>query len=609
MIDIEERDELVVKRAFSARDARRLWQFVHADRWRLAAGAALAIAGTLFELTQPIVLMHIIDGAIGGRRADLLFWLVGAYLALALGNWVNGVWQTFHMGRVGQGTLYRMRITMFTHLQALSMSFYDKTKVGRIISRMTSDIGALNELMTNGVIAALTSSLSLVGIIVFMLITSWQLALVAFVVLPAAALYVRWFTPRSRDAWREVRDRTSAVNAAMAESIIGVRVIQAMAREDVNAELFDVINRRNFNAGRIAGKITATLWPAVDGMTAVTTAAVIGVGGYWVLQGSVEGLTVGVLGAFLIYVERFFEPLRALSELYDSFQNAATSSERVFALLDVRPEIQDKPGALPMGEVRGEVEFERVTFAYSPGNPVIHELSLRIRPGETVALVGATGSGKTTLANLILRFYDVSDGAIRIDGHDVRDVTQASLRRRIAVVLQEPFIFAGTLRENITFGRPDASEADVREAMRIANLSTFVERHPFGLDTPIQERGAGLSLGERQLIAFARAILADPRILVLDEATSNVDTETERLVQQALERLLATRTAVVIAHRLSTIEHADRIIVLSLGRIVEEGNHAQLLAKGGLYARLHRLGIQQTDEITQALLAETAERT
>ena len=609
MIDIEERDELAVQRGFGLRDARRLWPFVK-DDWPLLAGAALlTVAGAGLAVAQPILIMSIIDEAIRNGRADLLLVLIAAYLGVALGNWTVGVLHTRFMGRMALGTLYRMRTGMFIHLQVLSMSFYDRTKVGRIISRLTSDIGALNSLITGGVVSALGSVLSLSGILIAMLALKWQLALLAFTVLPLLTLFLRWFTPRSRLAWRAVRERTSAVNAALAESILGVRVIQAMAREDVNIELFDKINWRNFQAGKRAGLITATLPPTVDVLSAVGTAVVIGVGGSWILSGAVDGLTVGLLAAFTLYMEQFFGPLRELSSLFDSFQNAAASGERVFALLDLEPAVVDAPDATDLTDVRGEVRYDHITFGYDPDEPVIHGIDLQVMPGETVALVGATGSGKTTLASLALRFYDVTGGAVRIDGEDVRQVTQASLRRHIGVVLQEPFIFAGSLRENITYGRPDASEEAIQRAVEVANLRSLVERTPFGLDTPLAERGAGLSLGERQLISFARAVLTDPKILILDEATSSIDTETERLVQQALQRLLEQRTAIVIAHRLSTIESADRIVVLSQGRIVEQGNHHELMARQGHYYRLRQLGVAETDEIGAELLTPAAERT
>jgi ATP-binding cassette, subfamily B, multidrug efflux pump len=446
-------------------------------------------------------------------------------------------------------------------------------------------VDTLNQLLSQGLTQLLGSLFSLIGIVIAMLVLDWRLALVCFAIIPIMLLTNVFFARRARRAFRTTRETVGDITAGLQEEIVGVREAQAFNRTQTNIERFRERNAANRAANVQAVAITSAFAPAIDVLSTLATAVVIGYGGYLVVMGT---LTVGLLTAFLIYVQQFFRPIQLASQVYTQAQAALAGAERIYNILDEEPEPSDPPGAERLGEVEGRITFEEVSFAYEPGRPVLHDVGFDIEPGHTVALVGPTGAGKTTIANLIPRFYDATGGSVRVDGHDVRRVERRSLRRHIATVLQEPFLFSGTVAENIGYGRMDASREEIEAAARAVSAHGFISALPEGYDTTLGTGGGTLSGGQRQLVSFARAVLADPRILILDEATSNIDTRTEALIQEALGTLLRGRTSVVIAHRLSTIRNADQILVVESGRVAERGTHASLLASGGLYANLYR---------------------
>ena len=502
---------------------------------------------------------------------------IGLYLATAA--------QQYLLSWVGQRVLANLRADMFHHLQLLPLGYHDTRIVGVTVSRVINDVAVINELLSEGWITLVGNLLILVGIVVVMLSMNLQLALLSFIVIPLMLLAMVLFSRRAKSAFRQTRTSVAAVVGDLAEGIAGMRVIQAFAQEEKAQERFDQVNVANRNAQVNALSLSFIFLPSIEFLGMLATCIVLWFGGQYVMQGRV---TLGVLVAFLAYVTRFFQPIQDLSQLYNTLQSAMAGGERVIELLDTEPTVQDHPNAREMPPIAGRIALDHVSFRYRQDTPeVLSDVSLTIEPGQTVALAGPTGAGKTSIANLIARFYDVTGGAMTIDGIDVREVTQSSLRRQTGLVPQDPFLFTGTLADNIRFGRPDASQDDTEQAARLANAHGFIAALPDGYDTRILEGGANLSVGQRQLVCIARAILADPRILILDEATANVDTVTEALVQEALERLLHGRTAVVIAHRLSTIRNADLICVVQEGRIVERGRHQELLALDGVYRALH----------------------
>jgi ATP-binding cassette subfamily B multidrug efflux pump len=546
---------------------------------------ALVVVGALSQAGGPWLIGRAIDRYILGDDPARLF----RTMALLFGVYVAGTLATRgqirQVGSVGQRVLASMRERIFERLQRLPLRYFDRHPVGDLMSRVTNDVDTLNQLLSQGITQLLGSLFSLIGIVVAMLILDWRLALVSFAIIPVMLLTNVFFARRARRAFRTTRVTVGDVTAGLQEEIIGVREAQAFNRTAANIERFRERNAANRAANVQAVAITSAFAPAIDVLSTLATAVVIGYGGYLVLTGT---LTVGLLTASLIYVQQFFRPILLASQVYTQGQAALAGAERIYNILDEEPEPPDPPGAGKLGEIEGRIQFEDVTFAYDPGRSVLHDVSFNIEPGQTVALVGPTGAGKTTIANLIPRFYDATGGSIRVDGFDVREVERRSLRRRIASVLQEPFLFSGTVAENIRYGRLDATQEEIEAAARAVSAHHFITALPHGYDTQLGTGGGTLSGGQRQLVSFARAVLADPRILILDEATSNIDTRTEALIQTALRTLLRGRTSVVIAHRLSTIRNADVILVVESGRVVERGTHASLLASDGLYADLYR---------------------
>jgi ATP-binding cassette, subfamily B, multidrug efflux pump len=571
--------------------ARRLIGEVAPYRARILIGFGFIVVGAAAQAAGPYLIGRAIDHAILRGDRDGLTRIMLALLAVYAIGALATRGQIFQVGSIGQRVLASLRARLFDRLQRLPLGYFDRRPVGDLISRVMNDVDTLNQLLSQGLTQLLGSLFSLIGILIAMLTLNLPLALVSFLIIPAVLLTTTSFSRRARKAFRTTRETVGDVTAELQEEITGVREAQAFNRTERNIERFRKRNAANRTANVQAVAITAAFSPAIDILSTLATALVIGYGGYLVFHGS---LTVGVLAAFLIYVQQFFRPIQLASQVYTQLQSALAGSERIYAILDEEPEPADPPGTPPLGRVVGEIAFEDVTFAYNLGQPVLHGVNLRIAPGQTVALVGQTGAGKTTIANLIPRFYDVTAGAVKVDGQDVRAVTRQSLRRQIAIVLQEPFLFTGTIATNIAYGNLDATQEQIEVAARAVDAHGFITALPEGYETVLGAGGGTLSQGQRQLIAFARAILAEPRILILDEATSNIDTRTEATIQRALGTLLAGRTSIVIAHRLSTIRNADLILVVEGGAIVERGTHDALMRAGGRYADLSRRQFRDT---------------
>jgi len=589
--DVTQSEEQYDK-SFDPRIARRMVEFIRPYNWRVISAMFFMAGASAASVAGPYFVKVALDSGLTVNNLVVLRQTVLAFVAVSIVQWICTYYRVKHMAIVGQAVIYDLRKALFEHLQKLSLSFYSRYSVGRVITRVINDVEVLRDFLTWGMLAIVRDVFVLVGIIIAMLGMNLRLSLITFTVLPLMALATYIFRRVARRNYRKVRAAISWVNSVLAENINAVRVVQAFSRQQTNYEQFSgYTNRYHLQMSLNAARISSFYYPVVDVLGAIATALVVWLGGTAVLG---EQISAGVLVAFVLYIDRFFEPIRDLFRRIDALQTTMAGGERILSLLDTPVEVQDATDAIDLPAIRGDVHFDGVSFHYSDDpTPVLSQIELRVPAGATVALVGETGAGKTTLVKLLSRFHDPTEGALRVDGIDLREVTQASLRSQMGIVLQDPFLFNGTVRENIKFGRLNASEAEIIAAATDVGAHDFIVNLKDGYDTIVQEGGVLLSVGQRQLISFARALLADPRILILDEATSSVDTQTEQIIQMALLRLLKGRTSFVIAHRLSTITNASLIVVVHDGRIIEQGTHAELLERKGYYFELYRTGFQE----------------
>jgi ABC-type multidrug transport system fused ATPase/permease subunit len=592
-------DDLLGK-AYDSRIAGRLVGYVRPYRKDAWYVLFLVIVVTVADLAVPYLFGHAVDIVnreenhtfLGQSGLTALNLIAIAFLVVILLRFLGRYRELFIMSRLGQKIVYDLRSEMFRHIQKVGIRYIDRRGVGSIMSRLQNDVAVIDQLFTDGLVDIIAQFAILIGVIILMLLTNFELALLAFAVLPFMIVLLIFWRRRAIMTYRQTRITIARVNAFLAENIAGVRVIQSFTREPINRNQFRVINDDNLDANIGAARLSALLFPFVTFVEALATALVLFVGGRMVL--GEDAFSIGELTVFVLLIGRFYEPINQLSQGYNTMQAAMAAGERIFDILDVDVEIEDKPNATVLPRIQGQVEFDHVRFGYAD-KEILHDISLNVAPGESIAFVGETGAGKTSMINLISRFYDVWDGAIRIDGYDVRDVTQQSLRSQLGVVLQDTFLFAGTIGENIRFARPSATDEEIIAAAKAVGAHEFIMNLAGGYHAEVHERGATLSVGQRQLLSFARALIADPRIIILDEATSSVDTETELVIQSALRRLLAGRTSFIIAHRLSTIRESSRVVVMDQGRIIEIGSHEELLDRRGAYYNLYTMQFRSED--------------
>jgi ATP-binding cassette subfamily B protein len=594
-------EEEVLGKAYDARLMRRLLTYLRPYSGQVAIALAAIIAFSVLELAPPYLIKLAIDRYIPSGDLAGLGLVALLYLAVQLGSFALEFLQTWTMQMTGQRIMFDLRMQIYSHLQRLDLRFYDKNPVGRLMTRVTTDVDVLNDLFTGGVVSVFGDVFTLAGIMVVLVLMDWRLALVAFSVLPLIVLIAQWFRRNVRESYRTVRTWIARINAYLQERLTGMATVQLFRREEKDFATFDEIDRKHRDANVDSIFFYAVFYPAIELVSALAAALIIWFGGRWVLQ---DTITLGSFVAFLLYSQRFFRPISDMSEKFNLLQAAMASSERIFALLDTPVVIQSPaqplarlagaPGPGP-SRVEGHIAFEHVTFGYVDGEPVLRDISFEVEPGQRVAIVGATGSGKTTIINLLLRFYDVQQGRITIDGVDIRQLDLRELRSLFGLVLQDVHLFSGTIAGNVRLGNSGIREEAVGLAVRAVHADAFVDRLPSGLETPVAERGATLSVGQKQLLSFARALAFDPRVLILDEATSSVDTETELLIRDALKVLMRGRTTLAIAHRLSTIQDMDCILVLHKGQLRESGTHQQLLAQRGIYHRLYQLQFKERE--------------
>jgi len=581
-------DDEIIDKAFDWQQFRRLFGYMKPyARKMLPPVILMTILGTITKLTVPFLTSLAIDKAIapenGSTSLTLLYILSALVVVMYIIQWASGVYRIKYTNVIGQKVIYDLRSDLFRHIQKLSFNFYDKRPAGSVLVRVTNDVNSLQDLFTNGVVNLMIDCVQLAGIVVILLLINWKLGLAVMITVPIMFLISTRLRRKIRIAWQEVRMKNSRINSHLNESIQGIRVTQAYTQEHENIHYFDVMNADSKKSWDKASAMNQMFGPLIDITGGVGTFILFILGVYLIQQGQ---LTIGLLVAFSNYVGNFWEPINRMGQMYNQLLVAMASSERIFEFMDEEPNIADKPGAVELPTIQGDVRFKHVVFEYEKGRQALKGIDLDAEPGQSIALVGHTGSGKSTIINLLSRFYDINQGQILIDGHDIRDVKVESLRKQIGIVLQDTFIFSGTIRDNIRFGRLDATDEEIEAAAKAVDAHDFIMKLPKGYNTEVEERGNALSMGQRQLLSFARALLADPRILILDEATASIDTETEVKIQNALKVLLKGRTSFMVAHRLSTIRSADKIIVLDHGEIKEMGNHEQLMEHKGIYCGL-----------------------